>query len=490
MFCISIVSLSQTSVSWKKANFVKTDNMSERIFRDEEGNVYVLYYETTPFLVIKNVSFNKFTPDLQFESKIPVEVEKKDYLSVFVVGDLVCMAEQKMPSPKSKSNYAMFFNCKGELVKKIEVDAQYNIESIKLSKDEKDIILYALNKVPNPNKKLDNEYFVKVWAYDKKFEKLAEESFKFEDIFTNAFAVSSLNFDITANNKIISMCSGSDKKLKKALVSLAVFNKTGEKPKVYSYSFDHYYSGYEYNFGKNNELFISGALSPASGFASKANSALFFINQSLESDKSADPVIYETSKQFFVNYPECKKILSSHSIDPFGIFVMSDGILYGSMKVIQVTSYSTSSTGSTSSKTRYYSKSFVFIKFSFSGEIKWLKVINKELYTTESAVEMAYCTYKQDGDILRVVYNDNPANIINKGTKMVRASMKKSVPALAEISVDGTIKTTPLDKLGKNGYFNHPRKTLIKDDAIYLLDFKIKPFGYPDYFIGKVTLAE
>ena len=46
--------------------------------------------------------------------RIPGEVEKKDYLSVFVVGDLVCMAEQKMPSPKSKSNYAIFFNCKGD----------------------------------------------------------------------------------------------------------------------------------------------------------------------------------------------------------------------------------------------------------------------------------------------------------------------------------------------------------------------------------------
>jgi hypothetical protein len=487
--CISIVSLSQSSVSWKKANFAKTDNMTERIFRDADGNVYVLYYETTPFLVVKGVSLNKFSQDLKFEERIPIESATKDYLSVFVVGDMICMAELKMPSPKSKSNYAMFYNYKGELVNKIEVDAEYNIESIKLSKDEKSIIVKAINKVANPNSKLDKDYLVKAWAYNKSFEKLAEESFKFEDIFTNSFAISSLDFDISSDNKIVAMCTN-EKKIKKAQLTLAAFNKTGQKPTLYNYSFTDDYTNFEYNFGKNNEIFISGTVSSNMSFKNNANSGLFFINQSLESDKAAKPVIYEMSKQIYVSYPEYKKVLAANSIDPFGIFTMSDGVLYGAMKVVVSTTYSSSSTGSSSSKTKYYSKSFIFIKFSFSGEIQWLKIINKELYTTESMAEMAYINYKQDGDVLRVVYNDNPANIINKGTKMVRASMKKCVPALAEITSSGDIKTTPLDKLGKTVYFCHPRKALITSDAIYLIESKMKTFGYPDNFIGKVPLAE
>jgi len=488
---VSIVSISQTSLSWKKANFAKTDNMAGRAFQDDEGYPYVLFYEATAFQVIKGVSFNKFSSDLQFDSRIPIEgTGSKDYLSTFVVGDFVCMAELKMPSPKSKSNYAMFYNVKGELVKKVEVDAEYNIESIKLSKDENTIIIYALNKVPTPNSKIDKDYLVKVMAYDKHFEKIAEESFKFEDVFTSASEVSSLSFDITKDKKIVAM-STNQKKMKTAQLNLAIFKNTGEKPTVYKYSFEDDGVNFEYNFGKENEIYISGTLASSGPFSKSADKVLFFINQPLESDKAAKPVIYEISKQLYVSYPECKKVLSANKIDPFEIFTMSDGVLYGSMKVIVSTTYSSNvNGGSSSSKTRYYSNAFVFIKFSFSGEIQWLKVINKELYCTESYSEMANFAYKQDGDKLRVIYNDNPANIINKSTKLVRASIKKCVPALGEISSNGDITTKPLDKLGKNNCFNYPAKSMIKDGSIILVSFKPKSFSRPDVYIGKVALPE
>lgn len=486
---ISIASFSQSGITWEKANFAKTDNMSERIFRDSEGNIYVLYYETTPLLAIKGVSINKFSPDLKFEKRIPIQSESKDYMSIFVVGDLICMAEYKMPSPKGKSNYALFYNYKGELVKKIETDAEYNIESIKLGKDQKSIIIKAIDKVANSNSKIDKDYLVKVWAYDNNFEKIAEESFKFEDVFTNTSEVSSLICDITPDKKIVAFCIN-QKKIKKSQVNVAVFQQSGKKPVVYNYLMDEDNASYEYNFGKENEIYISGTLQSNAPFSGSSDKILFFIKQSINSDKAAKPVTYELSKQIFVSYPAYKKILAAERIDPFDIFVMSDGILYSSMKVIVTTTYSNNGNGSSSSKTKYYSKPFVFIKFSFNGEIQWLKVINKELYTTESMSQMAYFKYKQDGDILRVIYNDNPANINNAKNKLVRASIKKCVPTLAEINAAGDINIRALDKLGKNVYFNFPGKSLITSDAIYLIDSKIRTFGYPDNFIGKTTLGE
>ena len=217
----------------------------------------MLYYETTALLKVKGISFNKFSSDLQFDSRIPIEdFETKDNLKVFVVGNLVCVAELKLPVPKSKSNYAMFFNLKGELVKKIEVDAEYNIESIKLTWDENNIIINACNRVPNPNKKLDNNYYYKVFVYDKNLDKIAEESFMFEDIFTNSGEISTLTFDYSSNKQIIALCS-KKKKLKKAQLNMAVFNKTGEKPVLYNYNFTNEYVNYEICFGKQNRRSIS-----------------------------------------------------------------------------------------------------------------------------------------------------------------------------------------------------------------------------------------
>ena len=101
---------------------------------------------------------------------------------------------------------------------------------------------------------------------------------------------------------------------------------------------------------------------------------------------------------------------------------------------------------------------------------------------------MAKYSYIIDGDKLSVVYADNPANIINKSTKMIKGAYGKLVPALAEITSGGDITIVPLDKIGKQRYFNDPLETYFNGKEIMLLDFTQKMMSRPEYFIGKVTL--
>jgi len=409
-----------------------------------------------------------------------------------------------------------FYDYSGSLVKKfvLDKDYQYSIISgnwatiafrsnftsyktstnITESNDLNNITIWGYKKTGNPKNQLDKNHSIKVYAYNSKLVSIAEESFGFEEVFSNSADINTLQFDVTPKSKLVALCSN-ESKPDQAKVYLAVFNESDKSPVVHKYSFKYEVATFAYDFGKMNEIFISGVISVGGlrpSFKRTDDKTLYFINQSLTDTKAATPVIYSLEDQIYNAYPEYTSKLKINSLNPFGLFVMEDGILFGAMEIKKTTSTSTTVSGngmsSSSSSTYYYSKCLSFIKFSFTGKIQWLKMIPKEVKIADGYEKIGGIAYAHDANKLRVIYCDNPANILNKSKKMVYGSTLKTVPAYAEISSGGDITIKPLDKFAKKKMMCYPGESELVDNNIILLSAKIKGMFSMDYFLGKTPL--
>jgi hypothetical protein len=503
---ITVATFAQSSVLWKNAVTVKGNNVKS-ITADKSGNIYACVFDMGPMNKVKGVYLNKFSPDLEFDSKIELNAEMPEIYDAWFVLDYVCIL--------AKGNNVYFYDLAGKLAKKTDLDPEYayniitgnwfnaivnnnysgikKVSNISVSNDQNHIIIWGYKKTGNPKNKMDKNNGIKMYAFDRKLDQVAEKTFGFEDVFSNTAEVNSLQFDISPKNKVIALCSNIPKP-GQAQVFLAVFDEADKSPVVHKYSFKFEEPSFVYDFGKMDEIYISGVISEGRfrpSMKRTSDRSLYFINQSLSDKKSATPIIYDMEDQIYRVYTEYSGKLRTNSIDPFGIFVMDDGIMYGAMDIQQYTKTTTSSIGgmsSSSSSTYYLSKSLTFIKFSFTGNIQWLKMINKEVKMSDGYEKMARLGFAQDENKLKVVYCDNPANIINKSTKLVRGAMLKTVPAYAEITSGGDISVIALDKLGKLKLMNYPDESLLVNNNVILLDFKLKGFFNRDYFIGKAMI--
>jgi len=512
LVCFSLITIAQSPIDWQKANVEKSDGKIECTYIDSDGNIYAAY-TNLPYLStkIKGASIVKYSPDLKIISRFPINGDLPDFFIIKIFFDNVYIIPLKIMGQKNNPAFFLQYDLSGNFVKKIEFDPEYTYSLIignwassimsndasgmkcesnfYQTKDKKNFIVWGYDKFTNPNNKADNNNKIKVMVFNKEFEKISEETFIFEELFSNSSRIETLRFDFTSDNKIVALCTD-ESKIKTSNVFLAVFIGSGEKPTVYKYNFNDGSVSYEYSLGTENDIFISGIVSVKVTLKNNPNKTLFYINQSLTADKAEKVVNYNIADDLFVKYPYCKKIINNTYIDPFGLYTVSDGVIFAAMNVITKTRETNYGSGY-SSKTKYFSsRSFVFIKFTNSGKIEWLKMIIKDFNCSVALKEMAEQLCYQEGDKLSIIYCDSPQSIINKSNKVIKSNYAKAIPALAQINSDGEITIKALDKITKKGYYNNPKQSLFQGNQIILFDFSLKTFGTPSFYIGKVQLAE
>ena len=302
-----------------------------------------------------------------------------------------------------------------------------------------------------------NDYDLKVYVFDKQLEKIAEASFNFVDVFSKIALFNTAIFDVTPKNKIVCLCRSDAFKGLKTEMAFAVFNEENAKPVVYKYPFNDELITFTYNFGKFDEIFICGTtFNNIPLLKVVPDKAFYFIKQSLNDIKVASPIIYDLKNQVCSTFPNYNEKLNDNTRNPCDIFVMSDGILFSACG---------------------YIGSFTFIKYSFTGKMQWIKMINRK-----AASDCYDYSFKLDADKLKLSYEDIAENVLNNSTKEV--NIRNAIPTYATITSNGEISKTVLDKY--RPVLHIPNKTLFTKDGCVLIYYPV--VRKPDIFIGKVVV--
>ncbi len=480
----------QSEINYKQIDREKTDDHPKDIFQDKDGNVYVLFIDKLNFTKNQGVWLYKFSPTFDFLSRIDIKGDLPDFFYARILLDHVCIISINVTGQSKVPSYVMFYDFTGNFIKKIELDPTFNYSKLfgtvtptfggvtagspgyssndkfrenynnfKITKDNKIYFVWGMKEIKAPKAETKHEF--KVYVFDLNLEKIAEETFMFEDVFANTSELYSLEFDVTPKNKIIGFCENYSLP-NNAQLNIAVFNNPGEKPIIHKYTFPSGGLHFAYNFGNNDEIFISGVGVTGSPLQNRSTDKYyFFINQSLISTEPATPRVFDIEKQIYTAYPDCEDNLRKTTMTPFEIFVMNDGIICGSTHI--ASSYSNAS-----NETTDYATSLVFIKYSFTGEIQWLKMVNKRVLIEYPLNPYTYFCYLKDNDNVKIIYPDYYENILDGKNKFYKSDETKAL-AITKVSTSGNISTQVFHKNDDTKFRYFLSKSIFSKDGIISL---------------------
>lgn len=394
------------------------------------------------------------------------------------------------------------------------------------------------------SKKADKDHSIIVYVFDSKGNLHMTETIIFESVFGYDAIINHLVPDITPAGELLLFVRYKEKP-NNARFSMAYFHESGTKPRVYTYNFPYVNPVFAWSFGETNEVYLTGTVSAGSLTPSvtvNKNRLLFFIPQDLNQEIPAKVVTYELNADFYARYPEYSKgkLLSRNLTWPSIMATCSDGFLYVSEnteKVTYVDNYSsnrgsgyrfygatTSSSGGTtiykprsspggyrpgsagSSGTYSYSSnlstfrtySFTIIKFDLSGNIQWIKMINKQLSVKQGHDHHLDWAWSQDGDAINLLYSDHPLNVTRPKGKMVKMqhyadgmSQPQLGTANARIEASGEITIKVINDPGKTKVYGMPyMMDYFNNGDIVMAGFRYNMMGYPDFYFGTVHILQ
>lgn len=524
VFGISMAQAQQKN-DWIKVNTEKDENLVQGTVKDAQGNIYLLMSDKRGYGKNQGVIIKKYGQDCEFISKAKIAGEMPSNFITRIINDYVFVLPITGMGQHNQSGYVKAHNLDGSLSEKIELDPKfeyscYNIGSkgfgyeinkddynnFKLSKCGKYYVTWGYSRSSKPG---DSKYQIKAYAFNLNLDKVGETEFSFETVFGAESEIESFIVDYTNENKFICIAHNIEKPSKANLI-MAVFDGKTDKPTMYKYTLQNDWTSFNYVPGKFGEVYILGLTGKSlknimvDGFQPEN---IFFISQPLDQTTVAKPVIHNIPSYVKNSFPIFRQYIQAkmNFYHPDQLFIMDDGILWlgisagetdGDKDIIDYRSQA-KKTASTIKKivngddeTYFYTNTFSFFKFSFSGNIQWIDCIPRRVRVSYPLTIYSSYGATNDGNKIRLAYNDickNATKADYHDNKIML--MTNIVPVYSDIFSDGTIKIKALEQEGENRVFYTPYVLFNNNDAYYL-SVKLKVMALGDTHISKIDLDE
>ena len=514
----------QQKNDWIKVNTEKDENLVQGTVKDAQGNIYLLMSDKKGYGKNQGVIIKKYGADCEFISKVRIAGEMPSNFITRIINEYVFVLPITGMGQHNQSGYVKAYNLDGSLSEKLELDPKfeytcYNVGSkgfgyeinrddynnFKLSKCGKYYVTWGYSRSSKPG---DSKYQIKAYAFNLNLDKVGETEFSFETVFGAESEIESLVIDYTLENKFICITHNTEKP-SKANLMMAVFDGKTDKPTMYKYTLQNDWTSFNYVPGKFGEVYILGLTGKSikniftDGFLAET---IFFISQPLD-QAAVKPVIHNIPSYVKNSFPIFRQFIQAkmNFYHPDQLFIMDDGILWlgisagetdGDKDIIDYRSQAKKTMNTINKivngddEKYFYTNTFSFFKFSFSGNIQWIECIPRRMRISYPlSIYSSYGTCN-DGNKLRLAYNDYFKNAskpnIHDAVPIVQTNV---VPVYTEIFSDGTIKVKALENEG-DGCLYYTPQALFQDNYGYYISIKTKVLALGDLHISKIDLDE
>ncbi len=271
-------------------------------------------------------------------------------------------------------------------------------------------------------------------VYDKDLNLVWKDSVNLSTMYEKGTAVNGIKIDYINNKLYIfaTNCASSFQKVENT-IRVFEFDKPQSYKTIVKEAFPNPVISFNYMVTKEKNIIISGVNHISTDIANGSDkNELFFINVDLSAMNITPKVKrYKLNKDFCAKYPEYNSLLRDNLTSPLAMFEMSDGLIYCSEN-----SYSVGYSSAGSSTINNFN-SITLIKFDLSGNIKWLKMINKDPGCKGSEFSGFCCrAFLIKGEVV-IFYYDLEDKIYKETFKKSNAIEPITKFCLASATVDG-----------------------------------------------------
>jgi hypothetical protein len=505
---------SQNTINWVQGNKGKTDYLLKAVATDGES-IFSGVMVGGLMKPSKGGRLQIFSPDLQLNGDVPIQGCNIANTEMGEFNNAIWYKELPMASGGPGSgNKLAFVGKDGNVISQPELDPSYkyhivtgNIAMAVINNDYSNIKVRSNTgqtsdmehfviwgyKDESGSKKADKPHSIKVYIIDNTFKVVRTETFDIEETFGQDAVINTLRFDLSPKDELLVFVNF-HKKPGKTHFKMANIPVQGDKPTVYDYQLSYETPAYEWTFDESGNVYISGTVGVGDFIPSvkkNTNRMLFFIPQSLASKTPAKIVTYELNTEFYAKYPEFAKgrYLARDLTYPYFLFKMNDGLLYMSENAEKVTHYSSTTNTSSSSFNAF---SFTFIKFDLQGNIKWIKMLTKQVTVKSGYESLLDFSVFPDEDAISIIYTDAPLNVSRPAGKLVAAKSTATLgTVVARVNGSGDIKQQVINNPVKSKIFAQPMiVSLVNERKCVIAGYKYKPLSLPDYYFGTFDLFE
>ena len=456
-------------VPGKKNGAKKTSDIVIRTYTNDLGKYTEASIPPESPLEFSVRSFNNYTVfyGSRDENNAPVEAGKykRDNQVLFTDAQLNPLKNVLFPLHQAKRN----FN---------------GIPSVDISYDNNYLIIVnseILNAMAPKDNKLLKHY---ISVYDKDLQLVWNDSVNFLDILKQKKEPDDVYFDfIKGKLYIMGSNNGIPQKNIKPDLYVLQYDKPQSYKLIFDQTFKHNSLGWEYLVTNDGFMIINGTniaynspyvngILGSIGVNANPEKDLFYAKLDLNSQDAA-PLFINTdiNKQFVEKYPEYRSDLSDFISFPTDILLMNDGVLFCSEYHQQVTQRENNMT-----TTSVHNRAITLIKYDFSGNIEWIKMIDKHIFS-EKIFEGYFCKPFIIGNDILILYYDIEKNITSDKLKYPFFALDNNYCLVtARIDPGGDIKKTLIYKVGDcdNIYSYLPNVKQIDANRFFLLGLEVQ----------------
>jgi hypothetical protein len=217
------------------------------------------------------------------------------------------------------------------------------------------------------------------------------------------------------------------------------------------------------------------------GFYSKRGlnraSGSFFLKIDRNLNAVSEKRLTPFDPQFSARFTESSRLRNRSEITDFKLDHMvrfDDGsrALIAEQFLIQEICYQDFRTGMFTCNYVYFYNNIIVVKMESDGLVAWTADIPKYQESSNDMGVYSSYVFSKSGSNLYFVYNDHEKNLKSKGERdvYVMNNVRRSVPILATIDIDGRFKKEPLQSEGKSRLFLIPIfSTQLSEQSMLLL---------------------